>query len=184
MKVFIILLFFISIQEIVMGQNFAINQLNEKGKKTGKWLIYLDENWKEVKDTNASIYKYYDEYLNGKPLIGIGKIKHKNRLEEPAKNNGKLLNGEYKWFKKDNSLLEKFYFRNGELVNSQEYKKNNEVEFYFDYTISYDNNPYSYGMYYYMKNGLSPFFILKDGKRGWNLYEWDETDPKITTNPK
>ena len=169
---------------VVFGQPSALNQFNGSGKRQGKWLIYIDKNWKEVKDTNLYVYKFYDEYLNGKPLIGIGKIKHNERLEEPTENEDKFLNGEYKWIKKNNTLLEKHFFRNGELVNSQYYKKNNVVEYYIDYTITYENNPYTYGMYYYMKNGLSPFFIFKNGTRGWANYEWEETDPKITSNPK
>jgi hypothetical protein len=176
-----ILTLFISLFVInVFGQP-AIRSLNKNGKRQGKWPVYLDNKWRSVKDTVNPTFIAYDKYVNGRSYCAlIGKYKMPFRYETTA--SGKLLNGEYKWYDKKNRLKAVYVFENGETVTIDQYRKNGELEFHFDFKIIYDNNPYTYGMYwYYPKTGESVFFIRKDSLSS-TVYKWDIADPKLKFN--
>src|SRR6185312_2584333 len=178
--------FLLTIHYYIYGQNATINQLNEKGQKTGIWIVYLDKDWKEVKDTGKAVCKFYDRYLNGNSnYFFLGKHSH---FEHPLKGyidtNTKFLNGEYKELDKKGRLKEFYVFKNGEIVFDTQYNSDGTLKDYRDYNIAFDNNLYSHALYVYQKNGITRFYIYKHGNWGWTYYEWDKADQKIVTKTK
>ena len=46
------------------------NEVDEQGRKTGKWTILFDENWNTVSDINQVVYYVVITYKEDKP-VGI-----------------------------------------------------------------------------------------------------------------
>lgn len=172
-----------------LSQDNKINQFDSQGRRNGKWLIYVDKNWKAVKDTNIASFKLYELFLNGKSNYHlIGKRKHTGNLGSKIDTINKLLDGEYKWYDKQGILTDWYIFKKGDIVMQKHYSKNGDILDYSDYNITYDNEPYSFGMYLrdYRKSqsNVYTFFIYRKGNSGWAMYEWDINDSKITKKPK
>ena len=94
-SIFLILLFAVSAN--LLSQTKNLNQTDSSGKKNGKWFVYLDKDWAELKDSSKAVYfryTYFDSGTNVYPMGPCGKKGYK--LETTT--TGKLLDGEYKWF--------------------------------------------------------------------------------------
>jgi antitoxin component YwqK of YwqJK toxin-antitoxin module len=186
---YILLFSLVLFRLLSVSQDNRINQFDSNGKRSGKWLIYVDKNWKEVKDTNVASFKLYELFLNGKANYHlIGKRKHEGKLESSIDTINKLLDGDFKWYDKQGLLTDWYIFNKGDIVMHKYFSKNGDIKEYSDYNITYDNEPYSFGMYLnnYRRDQQNTytFFIYRNGNRDWAFYEWDVNDSKITKKEK
>lgn len=177
------LLLFIFIQLLTFAQSPAINKLDKKGKKQGEWIVYLDNKWINVKDTSKAKFIAYDKYINGKSYCSlIGKFKMPSKHE--SSDIQKMLNGEHKWYDRKNRLNAVYNFNNGRIETIKHYRKNGELEFFYDFNITYNNDPLTFLLYwYYPVTGKSTLFMHTKGKKGYyGLYQWDKQDSLINYN--
>ena len=88
-NIYILLLFCFTLT--AFSQNNLINQKDSIGKKHGKWLVYWDSNWKEVKDSSQSVYHRYTVYDHGENIYPMGSCGAKSwKLESDNKPASKL----------------------------------------------------------------------------------------------
>jgi hypothetical protein len=87
----------IAITFISFSQTEKLNQLDDKGKKHGKWVVYLGNTWEKVKDSSEAVYFRYNVFDHGASLYPMGPMGKGWRLEtlEGASQKG-LLDGTYK----------------------------------------------------------------------------------------
>ena len=65
-----------------------LNKLDGDGKKDGKWIVYLDNNWKHIDDSTNAIYYRYTFYSHGTNLNPMGPCGGKGwKLESTNSNN-------------------------------------------------------------------------------------------------
>ena len=144
------------------GQD-KLNQMDSVGKKDGKWVVYLDKQWKEVKDTAKAIYYRYTYYDHGTNLYPMGPME--KTLENAPQYNGKkiLLNGEYKWLDKSGKAKFILVLKEGWFISYREFDKSGTLRSYFDYTKKWKGEVYTWRMTVYKKNGSVVNFF----------YRWD-----------
>ncbi len=141
------------------SQQEKLNQLDTEGKKDGKWIIYLDDSWKKVKDTNMAVYCRYNFYDHGANLNPMGPCKTKKEKLESSNNGGiqrgkmKLLDGEYKTIDEKGNVRFIFILKNGEFVSYKEFYANGIISAWFDYTKNWEGLPHSYFITTYDKKG-------------------------------
>lgn len=154
------------------SQNEKLNQLDEKGKKHGKWVVYLDEHWFKVKDSSKAVYYRYNYFDHGVSLYPMGPCGKKGwKLESiPAEGaSSKMLNGTYKWFTKDGKLSSEHVLKNGEYVSCKEYYDTGELNQHFDYTKKCKGEIHGWGVYIYDKAGklLMTSWMCRDENGEW-----------------
>lgn len=154
-----------------------INQLDSIGKKNGKWIVYLDDSWKEVKDSCDAEYYRYTYYEHGVNLQPMGKFGGKNfKLESPVDSAGKnerikLLDGEYKWYDAKGRLSSEHSLNKGEYIYSKEYYPSGKLMQHFDFTRTWNNQPNTWHISIYNKkdDGVKHYYF-RNGKYGWMGY--------------
>jgi hypothetical protein len=80
------LLCFVFLFQVAVCLSQETNKYDENGKRHGKWLVYLDNNWKRIDDSTIASYKkytYYDHGVNIYPMGPSGKKGY--RLESSKK---------------------------------------------------------------------------------------------------
>lgn len=151
-----------------------INKLDTNGKRDGKWLVYLDNNWKRIDDSTKATYKkytYYDHGVNIYPMGPCGKKGYKLESNPlvTKKGNYIFLDGKYTWFNKKSKISSEHIFKNGEYVSCKEFYSTGEVEQFFDYTKKCDGQPHGWTVTIYNKDGsvklVSP--TCKDRNGNW-----------------
>ncbi len=156
------------------GQAEPLNQLDNAGKKDGKWILYLDYKGDKVKDSVDAAYwrfTYYDHGVHIYPMGGFisknGKIESTGDKEQT--NKIKMLDGEYKCFDNKGHLQFIHVFKNGNYVSYKEFYPSGELHTYFDYTEHYEAQPHSWYMYTYDKTGKVTYegWTKKDEKGHW-----------------
>ncbi|MBA3705029.1 MAG: hypothetical protein H0W84_03760 [Bacteroidetes bacterium] len=172
---FILTLLLLTFTSFPFSQTETLNQLDSTGKKHGKWIVYLDTNWKKVDDsTKASMmrYTFFDHGINVYPMGPCGLKNY--RLESVYGNYDsnakiKLLDGEFKWFDGKGKLSSVHILKNGEYVSCKEYYPTGELKQHFDYTKKCEGQSLGWTVYIYDKTGnitlTSP--ICKDKKGNW-----------------
>ena len=169
-------LLFLSLALVLSAFAFAqtekLNQLDEKGKKHGKWIIYLDNNWFKLKDSTKAVYYRYNYYDHGTSLYPMGPCGKKGwRLEvtQGAGAPSKFLNGEYKWYNKEGKLSSTHVLKNGEYVMCKEYYPTGELNQHFDYTKKCKGEIHGWGVYIYDKAGklLMTSWMCRDENGEW-----------------
>lgn len=157
-----------------IGISQTLNQLDSEGKRHGKWLVYLDKNWKRTDDSTKAYFKKYTHYDHGVNIYPMGPCGKKGyRLEGPAlkKMNGnyEFLDGEYKWFDEKGVVRSIHAFKNGEYIACKEFFKTGELQQHFDYTKKCEGQEHGWIVYVYNKDGsiilTSP--TCKDSKGRW-----------------
>ncbi len=168
----LILLGFVLINFNSLAQK--LNEVDNEGKRHGKWLVYLDKNWKRIDDSTKALYKkytYYDHGVNIYPMGPCGKKGY--RLEGPSSKkmtgNYEFLDGEYKWYDEKGVVRSIHAFVNGEYLACKEFFKTGELQQHFDYTKKCDGQEHGWTVYIYNKDGsiimTSP--TCKDAKGKW-----------------
>jgi hypothetical protein len=156
-----------------------INQLDENGKKHGKWKVYLETKaWKAIDDsTKAEYYKftYYDHGINLYPMGPCGKADYTLIVpggETSEKGRLKPVHGEYKWIDKKGRISSIQIFDKGNYLHAMEYRKSGALEQHFDYTKKAEGQNHGWTLFQYNKKGQlygTYLFSKKDGK--WALRE-------------
>lgn len=157
----------------------AINQLDTLGKKNGKWTVYLDERWNELKDSTKAVYyryTYYDHGANTIPLSSKGM----SPIAKAEKPSGEILeighpipmDGTYRWSDRKGTIGLQYDVKKGEMVGYREYWRNGKIRLEIDYTHQFMEQPYTYEMWFTDKKGKrGHYFHQKVGKWGWIDYE-------------
>lgn len=144
---------------IAYGQTEPLNKLDSNGKKDGKWIAYLDKNWKHIDDSTNAVYYRYTFYSHGTNLNPMGPCGGKGwKLESTNSNNNqtgkiKLLDGEYKWYDDKGKLRFTHILKNGEYVSYKEYFPSGQLSQEFDYTKLWEGQPHSWYIAIYDKKG-------------------------------
>src|SRR5438105_1407633 len=104
---FLFLLFLCS--TLSFGQTEKINQLDPKGKKEEKWIVYVNDKGKVTKDSTRAVYYLYTYYDHGTNIYPMGILWGRgNKVESTAdsKKNEKikLVDGEYKLYRKSGQV--------------------------------------------------------------------------------
>ncbi len=154
------------------SQTEKLNQLDDKGKKHGKWVIYLDENWDKVKDSTRAIYyryNYFDHDVSLYPMGPCGKKGWKLESLVAPGTSAKMLNGTYKWFTKEGKLSSEHVLKNGEYVSCKEYYPTGELNQHFDYTKKCKGETHGWGAFIYDKTGklLMTSWMCRDENGEW-----------------
>jgi len=168
-------LFFLSalfLSLISKAQSEKWNQFDDKGKKHGKWVVYLDQNWDKVKDSTKALYYRYNYFDHGVSLYPMGPCGKKGWKLESSPFEGapsKLLNGTYKWYTKDGKLSSEHILKNGEYVSCKEYYATGELNQHFDYTKKCKGEVHGWGVYIYDKAGklLMTSWMCRDENGEW-----------------
>ena len=156
-----------------------INQLDENGRRHGKWKIYLHkETWKTTDDSTKTEYyrfTYYDHGLNLYPMGPCGKKSYKLIIPEgeaSEKQGTKLLDGEYTWLNNKGKLNSIQVFDKGEYVAAKEYK-GESLEQYFDYTRKAESHQHGWTLTQYKKDGgVKNTYIYKTIQGKWMLIQF------------
>jgi len=170
-KISLTVLFF-TLATFIYSQTKKISQLNNNGKKDGKWALYLDKDWKVINDSSEAVYFRYTYYDNGTHIYPMGPSGGKGYALKPqatASSNPVLLDGEYKWYDKKGRLSSVHVFKNGEYVSCKEYFPTGELSQHFDYTKTCDGQEHGWTVYIYDKNGdlKNTVVTCKDKNGNW-----------------
>jgi antitoxin component YwqK of YwqJK toxin-antitoxin module len=146
---------FLMMTSLILGQTSGLNQADSKGKKDGKWIVYLDKDWKKVDDSTKAIYCRYTYFDQGTNIYPMGPCGGKGYKLEPGSADKKpvLLEGEYKWYDANGKLSSTHVFKNGEYVSCKEYFPSGELSQHFDYTKKCEGQPHGWTVTVYDKKG-------------------------------
>ena len=156
-----------------------LNQYDSTKRKTGKWIVNWDRNWKEVKDSSKARYFRYNVYINGKDVYPMGPCGRKGwRLEGDT--TAKFLDGRYNWYNDKGILTSTHLFKKGEYLDCKEYYPDGKtVQQHFAYGQKYRDWPNTWVLYMYDKDGKAKFFAFYNDKtNGWGLQQVTEADTK------
>ena len=174
MKVAYTIFCFLFFQLFSFSQTETLNQLNENGKKDGKWILYLDKNGNALADSIKAKYWRYTYYDNGIHIYPMGAFIEKGDKIIPSKvadstQSIQMLDGEYTCAKKNGRVKFIHEFKNGEYVSYKEFHKSGIISNHFDYTKHCDNQIHSWYMYLHDENGkiLVEECIKKDENGNW-----------------
>lgn len=154
----VIFFLFLFIDSFCIGQADTLNRTDENGERTGWWVVYLDNNLKEVKDSSEATHFNYALYQGKFSYYNMGAIgTKKTPVIFPASDtlevNGiKLLNGEYKSNYPDGSVRFVLTVDQGIFVDYKEYYKNGNLNTHFKYTPEC-GTPYHCCILMYNKDG-------------------------------
>lgn len=138
----------------------GINQLDANGKKHGKWIVWLDTDWKLAKDSMSAAYYRYNYFDHGASVYGMGSWGGKNFKMEGTPNkivkkgNAKQLDGLYKWYNGKGQLVCEHILKDGWYVSFKEYYPSTGLlQTHFDYTKKFETQEYSWWYAAYNKSG-------------------------------
>jgi hypothetical protein len=149
-----------------------INQLDSAGKKHGPWIVYLDNNWKEVTDsTKASFsrYAYFYNGINNQPVDPCqqGWYFLNNGGNNLQRGRTKLLDGQYTWTDNRGNTRCVALFKNGECQYFKWYYPSGTIQTYYNYTKNWKDQDHSYFISAYDKNGIATYSYWRKGPDGW-----------------
>jgi len=149
-----------------------INQLDSAGKKHGNWVVYLDNNWKEMTDSNTASfcrYAYFENGINIEPMDPCGKGWYFINAGGNNARKGKttILDGEYTWTDNRNNTRLIAAFKNGEPRYIKWFSPNGLRQSYYDYTKKWKNQDHSYFITTYDQNGVATYSFWRKGPDGW-----------------
>lgn len=159
-----------------LGQPEGINQLDSAGKKHGEWLLYLDYNWKVVKDSSKAVYARFVYFDHGENTGTFGQRGFNGWTYEPTndtagKNEIILPDGEYKSYDKKGRLRIEQTFNNGRPLHYRSYRKTGEVQLVMDFTKKWKDQPHTYALYQHKKGGDVWMYFVHKGPKYWAAYE-------------
>ena len=185
---FVILIGFFSAK--IFAQTESLNQLDDKGKKDGRWIVYLNTNWKEVNDSSqATFYKYtyYDHGFNIYVLGPCGKkkwkLEQKSGNQPEQSNKIKLLDGDYKWIDGKGRVQSVHKFKNGAPVFTEFFHSSGKPDDFVDYTKKWEGMKHTYMVCQYTKKGGPKYFYMRKAKGYWAGF-WHFSDSIVTVTNK
>jgi hypothetical protein len=69
---------FLVVSLLSYSQTVKLNQLDSAGKKDGKWIVWLDADWKKIDDSTKAVYCRYTYYGHGTNIYPMGPCGKKN----------------------------------------------------------------------------------------------------------
>jgi antitoxin component YwqK of YwqJK toxin-antitoxin module len=156
------------------GQAQALNGRDADGRRDGRWLIYLDKEWRKVEDSTRARYSrftYFDHGTNIYPIGPSGGENYRMESASTATSRISLLDGEYKWYDPQGNLHSQHVFKNGEYISCKEYLPTGELHRVFDYTKKCKGQSHGWTMEVYSKKGkvVQKQKYCKDKKGNWPL---------------
>jgi hypothetical protein len=173
-----IFLFLLSSVTFLNAQTDRLNQVDSLGKKTGVWIVYLNKNWKQVRDTNKAVfyrYKYYEKGIDIQSMGWCGKKWNVSYTGGNGQQGGGItqLDGEYKWTDKKGGKRCIATFKNGECLTFKWFYPSGAPQSVWDYTKKYKDQPYSYWFAEYdKKGGVREYYFRKNRQctSGWYCF--------------
>jgi hypothetical protein len=152
-KLNFIILFVFSITTFSLAQD--LNKYDEKGKKHGKWKVYLDKYWKVLDDSSKAVYYRYTFYDHGENQHQMGRGDHRMvaSVDTSLQKGIKILDGEYHWYDSRGNLRYIHILKNGVYMYYKEYYTSGELVKLFDYTHRAKGFPWSWYMMVFDKQG-------------------------------
>lgn len=154
---------FIVIQSgLVYSQSDTLNRFDAAGERTGWWIVYLDDNLDQVKDSSAATHFHYTLYKGKFNYYNMGAIgSDKTPVIFPESDtlviNGlKLLNGVYRSNFKNGKTRFELTVENGIFVDYKEYYENGNINTHFKY-IAECGTPFHGCILMYNKDGSVKF---------------------------
>lgn len=175
MKIKLTLSFLLLAITFFYSQSEPLNQLDAKGKKNGKWIVWLDKDWKKASDSTTAVYFRYNYFDHGAnlypmgPCGGGGYTLQVVKGGSVKKGNAVLLDGEYNWVNQKGKIRSTHNLQNGMYVSCKEFYSNGQLQTHFDYTKKCEGQPHSSYTHLYDKKGnlKGSFPFCKDEKGGW-----------------
>jgi hypothetical protein len=132
-----------------------LNKYDEKGKKHGKWKVYLDKYWKVLDDSSKAVYYRYTFYDHGENQHQMGRGDHRMvaSIDTSTQKGIKILDGEYHWYDSRGNLRYIHILKNGVYMYYKEYYSSGELVKLFDYTRGAKGFPWSWYMMVFDKQG-------------------------------
>jgi len=121
-----------------------LNRINEEGEKTGWWIVYLDDNLKQLEDSVGATHCMYN-YFTGKFYhysLGIGGLgSKKTPLQFPAGDtlklgNFNLLSGDYVTNYQSGNVQSVLSAENGIATEYKEYYPDGQLHLHFIYSAA------------------------------------------------
>jgi hypothetical protein len=168
---------FLTIAQITWAQAYEklIDRLDKDGKKDGWWMVFLDENWKEV-DESKAVYRCYTWYIHGQNMYLMctsgkkgWKLMNSDGEVKPVKGIANVLDGEYKWIRKDGKLGSVHKFNKGWYTDCKKYNKRGQLQQHVDYSKKTETNN-TFLLHQYNKKGKGTHYMWRDGNKGWTFY--------------
>lgn len=149
-------LFFLFYASFSFSQTEQLNQFDASHKKDGKWIVYLDKKWGQVKDSSEASYYRYTYYDHGRDIYPMGPCGKNNWKLESTENSTqtgklKLLDGEYKWFDQKGRIFSSHILKNGEYISCKEFYQSGSIHTHFDYTKKWGDQPHNWCISLYDK---------------------------------
>ncbi|HEV7231370.1 MAG TPA: hypothetical protein VGO45_08590 [Bacteroidia bacterium] len=163
------------------AQTGSINQLDSAGKKNGKWVVYMNAGWQELKDSASAVYGKYTYFVHGTNLYPMGPREKKWKIERTGGSDrktgaAKLLDGEYKWMDEEGRTRFVDVFKNGDYQSYKRYYTSGKINQVFDYTKNWKGVPHTWCAYEHDKKGNVTYYYMRKGPNGWTLYPCAKAD--------
>ena len=151
-------------------QSVVLNALDSAGKKHGKWVLYLDEDWHIANDSaNAKFcrYTYFDHGVNLYPMGACGGKGFILVSSKDSSTSSGQLHGKYVWYDSHSRLKSEHFFDRGEYVYCKEFYPNGTLQQYFNYKKVNVDSEISWTVTGYKKSGEQKFqFVFCKDKNG------------------
>jgi hypothetical protein len=170
---FYLLAFCMGFSVLLYSQD-KVNQLDSAGKKHGAWIVYWNSNWQNVSDSNKASYCRYTYFEHGKDLQPIEPCEKGWTVVHTKGNdlqNGriKLLDGLYAWTDSKDITRCIASFKNGRGIYYKWYYPSGAPQFTIEYREKWQNQPHTYLVSSYDKNGIITYSFWCKWKNGWEV---------------
>ena len=142
----------------------SINKLNEKGRKDGIWLEYIDKDWKCLKNTekDKAIFKRYVYFDEGFRVTCSNRLKNKVFKTSDLPKVDKLpilLDGIYDFYYKNGNKYCTVKYKKGIQVGKHLYfYKNGKIMSEYNYEVRSKNNPYTFYYKEFNRDGSLKYY--------------------------
>jgi hypothetical protein len=155
------LLLALFICQSAFSQNDTLNQYDGNDNKKGWWVIYLDDDLAEVKDSSEATYYRLNLFKGDYGFYNMEPLgTKKNPVIFPENNSTpksgmQPLNGVYKANYKNGVLKFRLEALGGRLTDYQEFYENGNMKTHYNYTKSCGDTPLHYCITNYKKDGTT-----------------------------
>jgi hypothetical protein len=175
----ILIIIFILITLNISGQTDSLNRLDEKGKKNGYWVQYLDSLLYPTDSSNSYFYGYdlYDHGLRVFKFSDRPKSWKKDKMvfegQLPGKGMPKPVEGTFKFYRPEIRIESEEIYKDGKpfYMKSYIYSKKDQVNSMFNEVLYFDklynNIPGTFFYEEYDDGKLTRKYWFRKGQRKW-----------------
>lgn len=168
------------------GQRDTLNRFNDKGKKNGYWVQYLDSLLYATDSSNSYFYGY-DLYDNGLKVFTFSarpnswkksKLVYDGQL--PEKGKPKPIEGTFKWYSPEMRIESEEVYKAGRpfYMKSYVYSKKDPINSSFNEVLYFDrlykNIPGTFYYEEYWDGKLSRKYWFRKGRKKWESIRINE----------